>query len=79
MRVDVRSHSDRATPRIGQTAEAIEIAAPSNRSTDSVRSIVETASEGIWTIDEENLTTLVNPALTEILGYEPQEMLGKSV
>jgi PAS domain S-box-containing protein len=43
------------------------------------RAIVETASEGIWTIDEKNLTTLANPALAEMLGYEPQEMLGRSV
>ena len=43
------------------------------------RVIVETASEGIWTIDEKNLTTLANRALAEMLGYEQQEMLGKSV
>jgi PAS domain S-box-containing protein len=43
------------------------------------RIIVETASEGIWTIDEKNLTTLANPALAEMLGYEPPEMLGRSV
>jgi diguanylate cyclase (GGDEF)-like protein/PAS domain S-box-containing protein len=43
------------------------------------RVIVETASEGIWTIDEKNLTTLANRALAEMLGYEPREMLGKSV
>jgi diguanylate cyclase (GGDEF)-like protein/PAS domain S-box-containing protein len=43
------------------------------------RIVVETASEGIWTIDEKNLTTLANPALAEMLGYEPQEMLGKSI
>jgi diguanylate cyclase (GGDEF)-like protein/PAS domain S-box-containing protein len=43
------------------------------------RMIVETASEGIWTVDELNLTTVVNPALAEMLGYEPREMLGKSI
>jgi diguanylate cyclase (GGDEF)-like protein/PAS domain S-box-containing protein len=43
------------------------------------RIIVETASQGIWTIDEKNVTTLANRALAEMLGYEPQEMLGKSV
>ena len=48
-------------------------------SNDRYRIIVETATEGIWTIDEKNLTTLANPALAEMLGYEPQEMLGKSV
>jgi PAS domain S-box-containing protein len=48
-------------------------------SNDRNRIIVETAAEGIWTIDEKNLTTLANPALVEMLGYEPQEMLGKSM
>jgi diguanylate cyclase (GGDEF)-like protein/PAS domain S-box-containing protein len=51
----------------------------SNMRNERYRVIVETASEGIWTIDEKNLTTLANRALAEMLGYEPREMLGKSV
>jgi diguanylate cyclase (GGDEF)-like protein/PAS domain S-box-containing protein len=51
----------------------------SNMRNERYRVIIETASEGIWTIDEKNLTTLANRALAEMLGYEPQEMLGKSV
>jgi diguanylate cyclase (GGDEF)-like protein/PAS domain S-box-containing protein len=43
------------------------------------RIIVETASEGIWTLDEKNRTTVANRALAEMLGYEPQEMLGRSM
>jgi diguanylate cyclase (GGDEF)-like protein/PAS domain S-box-containing protein len=43
------------------------------------RIIVETASEGIWTLDENNRTTVANPALAEMLGYEQQEMLGRSM
>jgi diguanylate cyclase (GGDEF)-like protein/PAS domain S-box-containing protein len=43
------------------------------------RIIVETASEGIWMIDESDLTTFVNPALVAMLGYRPKEMLGRSV
>jgi PAS domain-containing protein len=45
---------------------------------DRYRIIVETASEGIWTIDKEYRTTFVNRALAEMFGYEPQELLGKS-
>jgi diguanylate cyclase (GGDEF)-like protein/PAS domain S-box-containing protein len=48
-------------------------------SDERYRIIVETASEGIWTIDENNLTTFVNRALAKMLGYEPQEMLGRTM
>src|ERR1700694_3664111 len=50
-----------------------------SESEDRYRIIVETASEGIWTIDEKTLTTLATRALAEMLGYEPQEMLGRSM
>jgi len=43
------------------------------------RAIVETAREGIWTLDTEHASTFANRALGGILGYEPQEMLGRSV
>jgi len=43
------------------------------------RIIVETASEGIWTIDENDLTTFVNPALAAMLCCRREEMLGRSV
>ena len=41
------------------------------------RQIVETASEGIWQIDEDNKITFVNKKLCEILEYPKEEMLGK--
>ena len=41
------------------------------------RQIVETAQEGIWLIDENNCTTLVNQKMADILGYTIDEMIGK--
>ncbi|MEI9947152.1 MAG: PAS domain S-box protein [Chitinophagaceae bacterium] len=41
------------------------------------RQIVETAQEGIWLIDENNYTTLVNQKMADMLGYTINEMLGK--
>jgi PAS domain S-box-containing protein len=38
--------------------------------------IVETAQEGIWSIDAEGRTTYANPRLAEMLGYSAEEMLG---
>jgi PAS domain S-box-containing protein len=43
------------------------------------RQIIETAGEGIWTIDTANRTTLVNQHLADMLGYTVKEMIGKSV
>jgi PAS domain S-box-containing protein len=39
------------------------------------RRIVETSSEGLWTIDADHRTTFVNPRMAEILGLRPQDIL----
>jgi PAS domain S-box-containing protein len=43
------------------------------------RRIVETAGEGIWLLDANFITTLVNRRMTEMLGYSVEEMLGQPV
>jgi PAS domain S-box-containing protein len=43
------------------------------------RQIVETAQEGIWTIDVHDKTNFVNNKICEILGYTREEMLGKEL
>ena len=43
------------------------------------RNIVETAEEGIWTIDAEGRTTFVNRKMAEMLDYTIEEMIGKSL
>ena len=42
------------------------------------RLIFETANEGIWVVDANERTWLVNAQVTELLGYDESEMLGKS-
>ena len=41
------------------------------------RQIVDTAQEGIWTIDAESRTTFVNQRMAAMLGYDEAEMLGR--
>ena len=41
------------------------------------RQIVETASEGIWMLDDNMRITFVNERFASLLGYEVHEMLGK--
>lgn len=41
------------------------------------RWLVENLEEGIWVIDKDAYTTLVNPRMAEMLGYAEPEMLGR--
>ena len=43
------------------------------------RQIVETAQEGIWLIDETNITTFVNSKMSEILEYTREEIIDKEI
>jgi PAS domain S-box-containing protein len=48
-------------------------------SKDLYRTIVETANDGIWIIDADNKTSFVNPKMSEMLGYSPEEMMGRTL
>ncbi|MBW8016656.1 MAG: PAS domain S-box protein [Planctomycetes bacterium] len=41
------------------------------------RSIVETSSDWIWEIDADGIYIYSSPKIKDLLGYEPQEVLGK--
>ena len=46
-------------------------------SEEKFRRIVETANEGIWLLDENALVTFVNPRMSDLIGYTPEEMMGR--
>jgi len=46
-------------------------------SEEKYRRIVETAKEGIWTLDTSVKTSYVNSRMAQILGYTTKEMLGR--
>lgn len=46
-------------------------------SEQNYRTLVESLQEGIWRLDEQDCTTFVNPAMAEMLGYHPDEMIGR--
>lgn len=48
--------------------------------TESVyRQIVESAADGIWIVDGDGETAFANPAMAGMLGYDAQELEGKSL
>jgi two-component system, cell cycle sensor histidine kinase and response regulator CckA len=49
------------------------------KSEERYRILVETANEGIWTMDADHRSTFVNHAMADMLGYAPGEIIGKRV
>ena len=47
------------------------------RSEERFRQVVENANEWIWEVDPNGLYTYVSPIIERILGYKPEEILGK--
>jgi len=45
---------------------------------DQFKLIINTAQEGIWVVDEKNITTFVNRKMADMLEYSVEEMKGKN-
>ena len=45
---------------------------------DRYRQVVEMAAEGVWTTDATGLTTFVTGRMAAMLGYTPEQMVGRS-
>lgn len=50
-----------------------------HESEERYRRIVQTAEEGIWTIDASSRTDYVNPKMAQMMGYKAQEMIGRPI
>ncbi|WP_395745268.1 PAS domain S-box protein [Prosthecobacter sp.] len=50
-----------------------------HESEERYRRIVQTAEEGIWTIDADSLTDYVNPKMTRMMGCTAEEMIGRPI
>ncbi len=49
------------------------------RSEKKYRSLVETSSDWIWEVDEKGIYTYCSPKVKDILGYEPEEVVGEFI
>lgn len=48
------------------------------KSEERYRSLVETTSDWIWEVDANAIYTYASPRIRELLGYEPQEIIGRT-
>ena len=49
-----------------------------HESEERFRSLVETTSDWIWEVDANSVYTYTSPKIKDILGYEPEEIIGKT-
>lgn len=64
---------------IGQLIERKQKEEALRESEDRFRTLAETASDAIITIDERGYIVFVNPAVEKIFGYQPAEMVGEDL
>ncbi|ODH00051.1 histidine kinase [Nostoc sp. KVJ20] len=60
-------------------SECLLVEAALKKSESQYRHLVETSQDMIWSVDIDGLITFVNPAVKQIYGYEPQEMIGRAL
>ncbi|MFX1382573.1 MAG: PAS domain S-box protein, partial [Promethearchaeota archaeon] len=48
-------------------------------SEEKYRSLIEDSLEGVWVIDSEGKSSLVNPSMARMLGYKVEEMMGRTL
>ena len=47
-------------------------------SEERFRNLIETSSDWVWEVDRDAVYTYVSPKVRDLLGYEPEEILGKT-
>jgi PAS domain S-box-containing protein len=65
----------------GQFSGSIEIAydiTDRKRLEDRLRDLIETTSDWIWEVDKTGIYTYASQRVRDILGYEPEEVIGKT-
>ncbi|MFO7892185.1 MAG: PAS domain S-box protein [Longimicrobiales bacterium] len=64
---------------IGHEMGRVRALAGLAESEERTRLILQSVGEGIYGLDRDGRTTFVNPTAVEILGYQPEEILGRSM
>jgi PAS domain S-box-containing protein len=80
VRVEERTNSLRALNRhlLSEIVERKRAERALGQSEERFRNLLETSSDWVWEIDENAVCTYASPKVRDILGWEPEEVLGKT-
>ncbi|WP_257306749.1 CHASE domain-containing protein [Geothrix campi] len=74
----IRTQVEARTRELAQETESHRRDAQALRESEArFRHLVEVMGEGMWVVDPQGNTTFVNRRMAEMLGYAPEEMLGR--
>ncbi len=59
-------------------AESRLVQESSRQNQERFRNLIETTSDWVWEMNDRGVYTYVNPKIRDILGHEPQDVLGKT-
>jgi PAS domain S-box-containing protein len=80
IRVEERTNTLRALNRhlLSEIVERKRALAARRETEERFRNLVETTSDWVWETDENAVCSYASPKVRDILGYEPEEVLGKT-
>jgi diguanylate cyclase (GGDEF)-like protein/PAS domain S-box-containing protein len=78
VRVAQTAHFNRKKVEELEEMAAARVQEALRQSEQRFRNLVETASDWVWEVDESGVYTYSNPKVRDLLGFQPEEVLGKT-
>jgi PAS domain S-box-containing protein len=69
---------ERVAMQLGEAIRRLKVEEALRESEKRFRNLIETTSDWVWEVDENGVYTYVSPRLRDLLGYQPEEVLGKT-
>jgi len=72
----LKEHSEQLEKKVEEQQQAQDAL---KESEERFRALAESTSDWIWEVDQNSIYTYVSPKIKDLLGYEPEEVIGKTL
>ncbi|MDD5010182.1 MAG: PAS domain S-box protein [Syntrophorhabdaceae bacterium] len=78
LREEIRAHRDHLGTLVAERTAQIQQEIVKRKGTEErYRALIESISEWVWEVDTDFVHTYVSPRVFDVLGYKPEELIGK--